>query len=64
VVSDDGTGGTLVVDPPAAKPDLSHLVHAIASFGLPSALSSALAHTPLVGGWNEASMLAVGAPHH
>jgi hypothetical protein len=64
VVSDDGTGGTLVVDPPAAKPDLSHLVHTIASFGMPSGLSAALGHTPLAGGWNEASMLAVAAPHH
>jgi hypothetical protein len=62
VVSNDGAGGTLIVDPPAPKPDLSHLVHAIATFGMPHAfpLSGAM---PLASEWTPPSMLAA-AGHH
>ncbi len=62
VVSDDGAGGTLIVDPPAPKPDLSHLVHAIATFGMPHALPLSGA-MPLASEWTPPPMLAA-AGHH
>jgi hypothetical protein len=62
VVSNDGAGGTRIVDPPpAAKPDLSHLVHAIATFAPASLAASPI--TALASGWGEQSVLA-GSPHH
>ncbi len=63
VVSDDGAGGTLIVDPPAAaKPDLSHLVHAIASFAPAGLAASPIA--AVAGGWGEHAALAASAFRH
>jgi hypothetical protein len=62
-VSNDGTGGTLIVDPPAPGPDLSPLVHAIASFGTPDpsvVFTGTAAHA---GEWVPLSTLAAGGRH-
>jgi hypothetical protein len=63
VVSDDGFGGTLIVDPPAvANANLSRLAQAMASFA-PAPLIGAAINAMQAGGWGEHAMLA-GSHHH
>jgi hypothetical protein len=63
VVSNDGTGGTLIVDPPGRDPDLSPLLQAIASFGVQRETLAFAGATPLATEWAMPSMLAP-ASHH